>query len=61
MKLYRKLFEKGLVKLPRILGLTATVVKKNLIAAGLASEIEKIEKGLCSKAVTYEDFHEVLE
>ena len=61
MKLYRKLCENEAGSIPRVLGLTATVVKKNVSAGRLADEIERIEKGLCSKAVTYEAYQDVLE
>jgi hypothetical protein len=46
-------YKKDHPNMPRVLGLTATLVKKNMPKHKLADAIEELEKNLCSKIVRH--------
>lgn len=48
------------MSVPRVLGLTATIVKGKAKKDSLNTAIDVIEKNLCSQAVTHPNFEEVL-
>lgn len=50
----------GAIDLPRVLGLSATILKKNINAASIETAIQEVEKKLSCKAITYEVFQNVL-
>jgi len=58
MDIYRKKKMCGR-PVPRILGLTATIIKKNVNPTDIDEHIKKAEDLLDSTAVTYEDYAEV--
>jgi len=44
-------------QLPRVLGLTATILKKNLVSSKVESGVKLVERLLCCSAVTYDEEH----
>lgn len=46
--------------LPRVLGLTATIVKGNSKIENIPTEIERIQNLICATATTYHNYEEVL-
>lgn len=61
MRLYgERLSNKGLSNVPKVLGLTATIIKGKSKADRIPWDIEEIEQLLCCKAVTHRNYEEVL-
>jgi hypothetical protein len=46
-------YKKDEPNMPRVLGLTATLVKKNMPKHKLVDAVEELEKNLCSKIVRH--------
>jgi len=59
MDIYKQPRETG-YELPRILGLTATIIK-GIPKNPVLTEIKKMEETLAARAVTYREYEKVLE
>jgi len=60
MKAYCKFEVESNLEPPRILGLTATIIRGNSSVSKIPSEIQNIQSLFRAKAVTYKDYEEVL-
>lgn len=60
MKWYGERKENHSLELPKVLGLTATIIKGQSSKEAIPKDIKDIEKRLCCKAVTHRNYEEIL-
>ena len=58
MQAYQDRLSSNSPNIPRVLGLTATIINGKKVH--VAKEVEDMEKRLCAKALTYHRYEEVL-
>lgn len=61
MRIYgERLLLQGFSEVPKVLGLTATIIKGQSKTEKIPTDVSEIEKLLCCKAVTHRNYEEVL-
>lgn len=60
MAMYKTYGQNTVGETPRVLGLTATIIKGKGNLGEIPTEVREVEETMCAKAVTYHDYEEVL-